>query len=111
MTSPWRLPASALLFAPAVLGYASALAQPAGARGEIVLHVDGRHPGAHDRTAAAADAPLKSIGEAARRAIDNRRAGRATRILVHPGVYRESIAMAVEDTVADVSIVLEGTEG
>ena len=107
MTRLWWLPASALLLVPAVLEHASALAQPALAPAEVVLHVDQRHPGADDRNAGTAGAPLKSIGEAARRAIDDRRAGTTTRVLVHPGVYRESIVLAA-DTPADAPIVLEG---
>ena len=107
MTRLWWLPASALLLVPAVLEHASALAQPALAPAAVVLHVDHRHPGADDRNGGTAGAPLKSIGEAARRAIDDRRAGTTTRVLVHPGVYRESIVLAA-DTPADAPIVLEG---
>jgi hypothetical protein len=77
---------------------------------EVILHVDQTLPGANDSNAGTAAASLKSIGEALRRAIHNRRAGRSTRIVVHPGTYRESIALSGDGKEAEASIVLEGAD-
>jgi len=73
-----------------------------------VLHVAQRHPRAGDRYGGTLDAPLASIGEAVRRALENRRAQKSTRVQIHPGIYRESIELHGDDTHSAARIVLEG---
>jgi hypothetical protein len=44
-----------------------------------------------DGNSGAAEAPLASLGEGLRRALENRGRGRGSRVLLHPGTYREAI--------------------
>lgn len=75
------------------------MAQPAGgvtnpdalAAAEVVLHVAVDQPGASDRNRGTSEAPLATLGEALARALVQRREGIATRVIVHPGTYRESL--------------------
>ena len=71
-----------------------------------VLHVAQRHPLASDRNGGTADAPIRSIGEAVRRALQNRRGEKSTRVQIQPGIYRESIELNGDDTDSAARIVL-----
>lgn len=76
-----------------------------------VLHVDQRHPGATDRNPGTPERPIATVAEAARRALSDRDAGRATTILIHPGTYREGIELnASRADPSAPAIVLEATE-
>lgn len=57
------------------------------------LHVDKDNPSASDGAAGSSSSPLRTIGEAFRRAVANNRAGIGTRILIHPGIYREQLEL------------------
>lgn len=62
----------------------------------VEIHVDARSPVASDANSGHADAPVKTLMEAVRRADANRLAGRATRVVVHPGTYREALIGPLE---------------
>jgi hypothetical protein len=75
------------------------------------LHVSQRDSRAADANAGSETAPLRSIGEAARRAMANRRQSIGTRVIIHPGIYRERVTL--RDARADPAappIVFEGTK-
>ena len=76
---------------------------------DILIHVDQRNSQARDTNAGTSTAPLRTIGEAAKRAIGNRWQRRSTKILIYPGIYRENVAIGSDaaDTLAP-SIVFEG---
>jgi hypothetical protein len=105
MTRPTLL---LLVCAPLACGGLSGIATQAQEGGEIVVHVDQGHPIANDRNDGTAAAPLKTIGEGVRRALEARRGRLSTRILVHPGTYRESLVLTGEDEATGASIVLQG---
>jgi len=75
----------------------------------VALHVDRHHHTASDGNPGTADAPLASIGEAGRRAIEHRRRGVSTRIVVGPGIYREAIVLD-GGAPGTASISLEGAD-
>lgn len=80
------------------------------------LHVNGLSPQASDDNPGTEARPLKTVGRAAALAMAAKREDRGTRILIHPGVYRESIQLSVQtqpdeepgshDT--DAPLVIEG---
>lgn len=71
------------------------------------VHVNVQDSAASDDNAGTMDAPLKTIAEGVRRAIDNRRHGLPTRVQVHSGVYRESITGAYGRDANGPLIVIE----
>ncbi len=58
------------------------------------IHVNVASEGASDSNPGTEEQPLKAISEGVRRAVHNRRLGLPTHVIVHPGVYRESITGA-----------------
>lgn len=97
--------AAALMGGPAI-----AQGAPEGAATPVVeLHVAIEAPAASDRNPGTADAPLATLNEALERAVSLRREGSATRILVHPGTYRESLVGTYSDVPGPV-ITFEATE-
>lgn len=99
---------------PFVMFAANASAQVTGAlireSADIVIHVDRQNSRSRDTNAGTATAPLLTIGEAARRAIGNRWQRKSTKVIIHPGVYRENVEIGSDavDALAP-SIVFEGT--
>jgi hypothetical protein len=74
----------------------------------ILLHVDARSGAADDRNPGTEARPLRTIGRGvALAAVDNAR-GAAVTLLIHPGVYRESISIPPGGTPAPLT--LEATE-
>ena len=74
-----------------------------------VVHVDIRNPAANDANPGSEAAPLRSVAEAAERAVSNRRMGLATRVAIRPGIYRESVSLSAPAAAAAMpSIVFEG---
>ena len=68
----------------------SILGQSGGLRlDEVRIDVDVAHPDASDFSDGSSARPMKSIGAAVRRAVELKKKRIATRIVVHPGVYRE----------------------
>ena len=78
-------------------------------RADITLHVDTGRANASDGNRGDAGAPLRSIQAAADRALENRRLGRSTRVVVHAGEYREAIEL--NDASADAGAPLITIEG
>lgn len=88
-------------------GSYAAIPQPAE---EVVLHVNQGDARAADRNTGSEREPLRTIGEGARRAVANRQRSAATRVVIHPGVYRESVVVDVPSArAAAPPIVFEGT--
>lgn len=75
------------------------------------LHVDRGHPRASDENRGTARRPLETIARAATLAQENRRAGTGTRILIHPGIYRESVELSGNGEDSTAPIVFEATGG
>lgn len=59
-----------------------------------VLHVDASHPGASNSNSGSATSPLATVQEGLNRAQHSRAKGLSVRVIVHPGVYRESLTIA-----------------
>ena len=75
-----------------------------------VLHVDIQDRDASDGNVGSERAPLRTVGEAAGRALANRRTGQATRVAIHPGVYREAVTLQGSGASRpEPAIVFEGT--
>jgi Right handed beta helix region len=58
--------------------------------------------------------PLETIAAGLKEAVRQRNKGIATQILIHPGVYRESLSLDLKDSLTDAAISLEAlptTEG
>jgi len=65
--------------------------------------------GGSDSAPGTIDRPLRTIAEGMRRAVANRKDGRGTRVLLMPGVYRESLVGAYDSSPGPL-IVLEAYE-
>ncbi|MDT3778143.1 right-handed parallel beta-helix repeat-containing protein [Nitrospira sp. MA-1] len=74
------------------------------------IYVNNKHLVASDSNPGTADLPLKTVGQATTRAIENRELGLGTKILVAPGVYREKFQLIVNPQDSDPPIVFEATE-
>lgn len=60
---------------------------------EHLIYVDTRNANADDANPGTADRPLKTIGKAAAIAADNSLGNMSIRIIISPGVYRESVSL------------------
>ncbi len=60
---------------------------------DVELHVNNRHLLASDDNPGTVDQPLLTIDEAADRAVSNKRNYISTKVVVHPGTYREKVGM------------------
>jgi len=74
------------------------------------LHVNPSSPQASDENAGTDDQPLQTITRAAQLAARENEEGAGTRILIHPGVYRERIRLRPAGKGTDAPIVFEATE-
>lgn len=92
-----------------VLGALASVGLSQSAPRTILIHVDQRNPNASDGSNGSSEQPLATIRAAARRALDNRASGFATRVLIHPGTYREQIEIGAD--VADGTAPLIAFEG
>lgn len=79
--------------------------------GAKIIHVDARHALASDRNPGTEKHPLSTIGQAAQRSLKRYERGLSTEVVIAPGVYRESIAMAGSGRSTGGSIVFRGTPG
>jgi hypothetical protein len=77
-----------------------------------VIYVDNRNPAASDQNPGTGKRPLKTIGEAAIRAVNNKRAGIGTKVLISPGTYREQLKLPTnyDDRDNMTPIVFEAVE-
>ncbi len=66
---------------------------PAVRPSEQVVYVDNLHANADDANVGTQDRPLKTIGKAAAIAADNTQQSIGTRVLIAPGIYRESVSL------------------
>lgn len=97
---------SASIFGLGGLGHqASAQTEPKVVR----LYVAKRHPQASDDNQGTRRKPLRTIGEAVRRAKKKNRAGLGTHILIRPGTYREEVPLYGDGDPTPAPMKLEGT--
>ncbi len=75
-----------------------------------IIHVNNQHPKAKDTNPGTPDLPLKTIVEATGNAIRSIAKGFGTKIVVHPGMYREQIAMNYQNKRNDSLLVLEAEQ-
>jgi hypothetical protein len=75
------------------------------------LFVDPRMPGAADSNPGSRDLPLLTIARAAAMAVENNQIGVGTRIIITPGVYRESITMPASSNSTPAPIIFEAAPG
>jgi len=75
-----------------------------------VIHVNNQHSDSSDTNPGTEDLPLKTISVAAGIADDFKKANVSTTVLIHPGVYRETVDLPHNDDKTDAKIVFEGTE-
>lgn len=79
-----------------------------------IINVDINHPSALDRNSGLNEKPLKSFGAAIKKAKEYLKKGEGTKILIHPGIYREGefvldgrkLGAKAKDTL----LVIEGAE-
>lgn len=76
--------------------------------GGAVIVVDRNHRAASDDAEGTAREPLATIQEGLRRAMARNRDGQPTTVRVHPGVYREALALPRSERRTDAPLVLEG---
>ncbi len=77
------------------------------ARQERVYYVDNQNSQASDSNTGAESRPLKTITKAVSLAIANNKLNIATRVVVNPGVYRESISMSRNGAETEAPIRIE----
>lgn len=76
------------------------------------LHVDRRHARTDDANPGTAERPLETVGESVRRAMANRQRGLGTRVVIHPGVYRETVELSSSTNPASIPpVIIEGLDG
>lgn len=79
-----------------------------------IIHVDTNHPSASDKNSGSKENPLKTFGAAIEKAKESLNKGKGTKVLIHPGVYREGeFVISGRDLDAkakDALLVIEGTE-
>lgn len=82
----------------------------AGPASHRIIHVNMHHPQASDDNSGTADLPLKTIHGATKIAVTNHQQHVGTRIVIAPGVYRETIALDLRHTQTDAPIIFEAIE-
>ena len=76
---------------------------------ERVVVVDPSHPTASDTNAGDARRPVKTIQRALFLAHRYNARNIPVRVLIHPGIYREAIAIQADETTTSAPLTLEGT--
>lgn len=76
-----------------------------------VIHVDAGHDSASDRNQGTGERPLRTIGEAAARALQRYENGLATEVVIAPGTYRESIELTGSSRSTRGAIAFRGSPG
>jgi hypothetical protein len=78
---------------------------------DVLLHVNPRHQQAADANAGHEDSPLRTIQAAATRAFANRSEGKGTKVLIHPGIYREAVQIGSFELSPDAPVIIfEGVD-
>lgn len=75
-----------------------------------VYYVDGSSDISSDQNSGTQDQPFKTIKRAIEVALENIKSGKGTKILIHPGVYREKIEIIGTGRNSDAPIILEGLD-
>lgn len=75
-----------------------------------MLVVDIAHPDADDTNPGTADRPLKTIAKAADIAVQNNLRKMSTRVLIAPGIYRESISVESKTSLTDAPMQFEAKQ-
>lgn len=75
-----------------------------------VLFVNLSHPNADDANPGTVDRPLKTIAKTVDLAVQNNLRNTSTRIVIYPGVYRESIVLQSKTKLSDAAIQFEAKE-
>ena len=73
---------------------------------DVVLHVNNQHLQASDSHSGEANLPYETVSAAIEQAIQNRENGLSTTIIIHPGLYRESLVMDLDSRAVDPLIAL-----
>jgi Right handed beta helix region len=76
---------------------------------KLIIHVNGESAQAADTHPGTESLPLKTIAAALQQAVKHRNQGEATQIFVHPGIYRESLALDLKESLTAAAIALEGS--
>jgi len=74
---------------------------------DLILHVDNQSSRSVDENSRRLDLPYNTLSAATEQAIQNRKRGLSTKIVIHDGLYREQIAMRVEPQPSDPPIIFE----
>ena len=75
-----------------------------------ILFVNLFHADADDANPGTEDRPLKTIAKAAALAVQNNLRNTSTRVVIYPGVYRESISLQSKTKLSDAAIQFEAKE-
>jgi hypothetical protein len=79
-----------------------------------IIHVDIKNPSASDKNSGLKEKPLKTFSAAIEKATWHLKQGEGTKILIHPGVYREGEFVidgtALGSKAKDAVLVIEGAE-
>ncbi|HKV45915.1 MAG TPA: right-handed parallel beta-helix repeat-containing protein [bacterium] len=91
--------------------------QPSAGPGGVVLHVANRQTDASDSNPGTERLPLKTVGRAVEIAAAKNAAGVATTVVIHPGIYRESVAIRAKSAAPvtfqaaeDGTVILSGSD-
>jgi hypothetical protein len=85
-------------------------AQDSQEQGNRTIHVNSRHPSTSDENSGAEERPLASVAKATELAQRNNRNGIGTKVIIHPGTYRESIQLENHPKDTDASMIFEAKQ-
>lgn len=71
------------------------------------IHVDNLNPKASDENPGSDEAPLKTVGRAISLAVENNKKGQGTKVLIHAGMYRDSISLVPNGKETPAPIIIE----
>jgi hypothetical protein len=77
---------------------------------ERVIYVDTQNAQADDANPGTADRPLKTVGKAAAIAADGGLGSMSVRVIINPGVYRESVSLQLKGARASAAIHFQAKE-
>lgn len=76
----------------------------------LVVHVNPSHPQASDSNPGTAELPLRTIERGRRIAVDENKRNIGVKVLIYPGVYRESMNLWGDNGRTDAPIIFEAVE-
>jgi parallel beta-helix repeat protein len=98
------------IWSPFVLGNAVSKEQARQNAAAATIHVNNNHPAASDDNAGTEEQPLASVSKAVDVAQRNNQRSTGTRVIVHPGTYRESIQLKGHPRDTDAAIIIEAKQ-